>query len=43
MTYVDYTEETYDVMRIYLLFDKTFDKVPHQRLLNKVRDNGMGM
>ena len=33
-------DENYDV--IYLDFSKAFDKVPHQRLLHKVRAHGIG-
>ena len=32
--------ENYDV--IYLDFSKAFDKVPHQRLLNKIKAHGIG-
>ncbi len=31
-------DESFDV--VYLDFNKAFDKVPHQRLLNKVRAHG---
>ncbi len=32
-------DDNYDV--VYLDFSKAFDKVPHQRLLNKVEANGI--
>ena len=45
---LDYFNEVYslyDNMRavdiIYLDFQKAFDKVPHKRLLNKVKDHGI--